>query len=99
MAINKDKLVQYLEKKFGKVTLNKFEELGKGVYGTAYLIEFSSAQGNQRLVLKTMDLGGFGHDYKADIAHNLILANDTFNQLPKHIKSFDVVAASKELIS
>ena len=79
--------------------LNKFEELGKGVYGTAYILDFDTPNENKRLVLKTMGLGGFGHDYKSDIAANLILANDTFNKLPKHVKSFDVVAAGNELVS
>jgi len=100
MKINKEQLKDYLEKKFGSdIKINEFKELGKGVYGTAYLIDFNAGDENKRLVLKTMNRGGFGHDFKADIAQNLILAHDTFNKLPKHIKSYDVVAAGEEISS
>ncbi len=96
MEIKKESLKKYLEAKFGKpVKINELQLLGKGVYGAAYLVDFSSRSGKKRLVLKTMGCGGFGHDYKSDIAQNLILANDTFNKLPKHIKSFDVVGIKK----
>ncbi len=98
--IRQDELLNYLENKFGNIKLNKFELLGKGVYGTAYLIDFTLENGeNKRLVLKTMARGGFGHDYKSDIAANLILAHDTFNKLPKHIKSYDVLGINDEIVS
>ncbi len=98
--VERKKVEKYLEKKFGKVKLNKFKELGKGVYGTAYLLDFNLENGeNKRLVLKNMNKGGFGHDYKADIAHNLILAHNTFNKLEKHIKSYDVIASNDKLKS
>ncbi|MFH1424149.1 MAG: aminoglycoside phosphotransferase family protein [archaeon] len=101
MNITDKEIELYLKDKFGKdAKLNEFKELGKGVYGTAYLVDFDAGKENQRLVLKTMGLGGFGHDFKADVAANLILANDTFNKLDKHIKSYDVAAFDgKELIS
>ncbi len=92
MEIQKDSIKKYLSKKFGgPIKINDFRILGKGVYGTAHLIDFNSKSGANRVVLKTMNRGGFGHDYRSDIAQNLILANDTFNKLPKHIKSFDVI--------
>lgn len=92
MEIEKGAIKKYLGQRFGgPVRINEFRLLGKGVYGTAYLIDFNSKAGAKRLVLKTMNRGGFGHDYLSDIAQNFILANDTFNKLPKHIKSFDVV--------
>lgn len=97
MEIKKESLKKYLENKFGKpIKINELRLLGKGVYGTAYLIDFNSKNKRKRLVLKTMAHGGFGHDYLSDIAQNLILANDTFNKLPKHIKSFDVAGAKKD---
>ena len=101
MEIKKEQLKKYLADRFeSEIKLNEFKELGKGVYGTAYLINFDTKDRNKRLVLKTMGLGGFGHDFKADVAANLILANDTFNKLPKHIQSYDVVGFDdKELIS
>ncbi|MFO7872272.1 MAG: aminoglycoside phosphotransferase family protein [Candidatus Undinarchaeales archaeon] len=98
--VEREKVEKYLEKKFGKIKLNNFKELGKGVYGTAYLLDFDLENGkNKKLVLKNMNRGGFGHDYKADIAHNLILAHNTFNNLKKHIKSYDVIASNEELKS
>src|SRR3989344_921862 len=102
MELQKDSLKKYLGQKFGKpVKINDFRIIGEGVYGTAYLLDFKAKNGANRLVLKTMNrTGGFGHDYLSDIAQNLILANDTFNKLPKHIKSFDVIGEKKgELFS
>ena len=101
MDIDKDNLKKYLAKKFGgPVKINELRLLGKGVYGKAHLIDFNSAKGRKRVVLKEMNQGGFGHDYLSDIAQNLILANDIFGKLPKHIKSFDVLGVrSEELVS
>ncbi len=101
MEITKEELISYLEKKFGSpIKINEFKLLGRGVYGEAHLVDFNSAKGRKRIVLKEMLQGGFGHDYLADVAHNLILANDTFNKLPKHVKSFDVLGIrGKEVIS
>ncbi|HIK00319.1 TPA: phosphotransferase [archaeon] len=101
MEINKENLKTYLAKKFGgQIKFKEFKKLGKGVYGEAYLIDFNSGKGRKKVVLKTMAEGGFGHDHLSDIAHNLILAHDTFNKLPLHVKSFDVLGLKgDELVS
>ena len=101
MEINRENLKKYLGKTFGRpLKINEFRQLGKGVYGEAYLIDFSSKKGRKKAVLKTMAQGGFGHDYLSDIAQNLILANDTFKKLPNHAKSFDVLGVKgDELVS
>ena len=55
--MNQEKLVLYLKKKFkSDVKINEFKQIGKGVYGTAYLIDFNTEKENKRLVLKTMAL-------------------------------------------
>ena len=92
MEIAEAQIKKYLSEKFGSVNVNEFKLLGKGVYGTTYLIDFDTADGNRRLVLKTMAKGGYGHDYFSDIASNLLYDNAVFNKLPKHVKSYDVVA-------
>ena len=95
--MDQEKLRQYLEKKFNsQVKINEFKKLGKGVYGTAYLIDFNTEKENKRLVLKTMALGGFGHDNPSDIAGILLWENKAYNKLSKHIKSFDVIGIDKE---
>ena len=95
--MNQEKLVLYLKKKFNSdVKINEFKQIGKGVYGTAYLIDFNTEKENKRLVLKTMALGGFGHDNPSDIAGILLWENKSYNKLPKHIKSFDVLGIDKD---
>ena len=95
--MDQEKLRLYLEKKFNsQVKINEFKKLGKGVYGTAYLIDFNTEKENKRLVLKTMALGGFGHDNPSDIAGILLWENKAYNKLSKHIKSFDVLGVDKE---
>lgn len=96
MEIAKAQIKKYLSEKFGPITVNEIRILGKGVYGTAYLIDFDTAEENKRLVLKTMDKCGYGHDYFSDIASNLLYDNAVFNKLPKHVKSYDVVAVEDE---
>jgi hypothetical protein len=97
MEIAEAQIKKYLSEKFGPdMKINEFKQLGKGVYGTAYLIDFDTVEGNKRLVLKTMGKGGYGHDYFSDIASNLLYDNAVFNKLPKHVKSYDVVAVEDE---
>lgn len=96
------KLKEYLEKKFSsQVKINEFKQLGKGVYGTAYIIDFNTEKEHKRLVLKTMALGAFGHEHPTDIAGILLWENKAYGKLPKHIKSFDVIGVdkNKDLIS
>jgi tRNA A-37 threonylcarbamoyl transferase component Bud32 len=92
IKIRKEKLNQYLAKKFGPgIKINEFRPIGRGVYGTAYLLDFDTQKGRKRLVLKTMALGGFGHDHFADIAGILIWEHSVYGKLPKHISSYDVI--------
>lgn len=90
------RITKYLTEKFHATKVNEFRELGKGVYGTAFLIDFDTPQGKRRVVLKKMNLGGFGHDYFSDIAGNYILENSCYGNLPQHIKSFDVIGVTPQ---
>ena len=96
MQINKKHLSEYLEQLYNeKVNIHKFENLGKGCHGSAFLIEFEHDSKKERLVLKTLEGSiGLGHDHFSDRAQVLMWANDTFNRLPKHVKAIDVAGIS-----
>lgn len=71
----KAKVDNYLKARFGPRTLLKgIEELGEGVHGAAYLLEFQTDQGENRLIMKTLFPSRFGHDHYSDRAQVLLLA-------------------------
>ena len=59
-------------------------------YGVPYLIEFRVRGETRRVVLETMRVGGFGHDYFSDRAGVLLMQHSLFNKLPRHVRSVDV---------
>jgi len=93
----KAKVQAYLKERFGhEASLRDMEQLGKGLHGAGYLVRFSTADGERRLIMKTLFPSGFGHDHYADRAKVLLLANDSYNRMQKHIHSLDVVGESDE---
>jgi len=115
MELRIEKLREYLSRLYnGEVTIEYVGELGKRKakkleaelkgfgYGTPYLIEFKINGKQQSVVLETMRTGeGFGHEHFSDRAKCLIWQNYAFNKLPKHVRSIDVGAFTKnnDLIS
>lgn len=91
------------------VTINCVCELGKKTpaaakkelkgfgYGKPYLIEFTTKGKKKSLVLETLRIGGgFGHDHFSDRAQVLIWQHSTFNRLPRHVRSIDVGAFTRD---
>lgn len=65
-------------------------------YGVPYFIEFSVDGEIKRVVLETMRPEGFGHDYFSDRAAVLLWQHSAFNNLPRHVRSVDVGAFTKD---
>ncbi|MEW5760249.1 MAG: phosphotransferase [Candidatus Thermoplasmatota archaeon] len=96
----KEKIEEYLKEKYGDIKNFSFSKYGKGVHGYAYSVVFGKDNEEKRFVLKTLEPKNFGHDYFSDRAQVFLYANRVYNNLPKHVKSIDVLAESdKKLIS
>jgi hypothetical protein len=82
----------------GKKTEEAAKEELKGFgYGKPYLIEFTIDRKKRNVVLETLRVeGGFGHDHFSDRAQILIWQHSAFNTLPRHVRSVDVGAFTKD---
>ncbi len=108
LTLRVDKLAKYLSSVYGKdVVIRSVGELGKKKakpsrelkgfgYGVPYLIEFVVGREKKSVVLETMRPGGFGHDHFSDRAQVLIWQHSAFNSFPRHVRSVDVGAFSKD---
>ncbi|MEM2975254.1 MAG: phosphotransferase [Candidatus Bathyarchaeia archaeon] len=94
-SLHKRKVEILSVSELGKKEKPKKELKGFG-YGTPYLIQFKVGNKTKRLVLETMRPEGFGHDHFSDRAHILIWQHSTFNKLPKHVRSVDVGAFTRD---
>ena len=65
--------------------------LGRGVHGEGWLIRAKGAGGTEEFVIKSVRPNGLGHDYPSDRAGLFLLALDTYNSLPNHVKALDVL--------
>lgn len=61
-------------------------------YGRPLRATFTSGGTTHDLVFRTMSPDPFGHNRRSARAENLILAFDTFNDIPRHIRAHDVGA-------
>ena len=59
-------------------------------YGCPWKVQFSSRGQRHEVVLRTMSANPFGHDRRSDRLCGLLLAFDTFGQIPRHIEAHDV---------
>ncbi|HEX6278251.1 MAG TPA: hypothetical protein VFZ53_34635, partial [Polyangiaceae bacterium] len=62
----------------------------KGGYGVPLRIDVSLRGKPLTLVLHAASDNEFGHDRRADRAEEMLLAADTFDSIPKHVKVLDV---------
>lgn len=94
-----------LKPQFEELLISKFGEslkiidimyLGRGVHGCGIKIECEVNNQKIYLVVKTIMPNGFGHEYLSDRLQVLMLANQSYNQLPKHVRSIDVVVQDQE---
>ncbi|MBI3184030.1 MAG: phosphotransferase [Myxococcales bacterium] len=70
-------------------------------YGRPLAVELEQTSGERRwLVLRWATSDEYGHDRRADRAAGLILAYDTYREMPRHVKALDVGAiADGQLLS
>lgn len=102
-----NQLREYLSKLYkGKIEIQTVTQMGgkkrksekelKGFgYGVPYLIEFKVNGEPKKVVLETLHPEGFGHDHFSDRAGILLWQHEAFNLLPKHVRSVDVGAFTK----
>lgn len=81
--------------------VNQQEGLKSYGYGRPLRVTFSSGGQTFDWVLRTMSPDPFGHQRRADRADVLFQAYDSFNQVPRHIRTFDLgaFAPGGELVS
>jgi hypothetical protein len=107
MDLKFDGVQKYLEGLFGPevrlVSVGGIPQTGakdelKGFgYGDPLLIEYELNGAVEKAVLGSARTdGGFGHDFLADRAQGVVLALETFNNLPRHIKMLDAGAITAE---
>lgn len=92
-------LEQYLTSVLGNnIKLQHVQRLATGKelkeygYGKPLLVEYTQNEHRHRLVLQTIAPSSFGHERRSDRAGDLLLAHETFNSLPSHVRSLDVGA-------
>lgn len=76
-------------------------ELKQVGYGEPALVNYEVGGEPRKAVFRTMGQNWFGHDRRADRADMALLAADTYDQVPRHIRVLDVGAldAQGELLS
>jgi hypothetical protein len=65
-------------------------------YGKPYRIDFEVDGVSKSAVLETMSENPFGHDHFSDRAQILLWCHSVFDKLPKHVRSIDVGAFTKD---
>jgi hypothetical protein len=96
-------LARYLHQRFPGTHIAAVEPLGaddakKGGYGVPLKLALvDEVAGTRRdVVLHFARADEAGHDRRSDRAQEMLLAFDTFNQLPRHVPAIDVGAVTKE---
>lgn len=94
------RIQRYLEHRLGQpVRIVRLEVLGKEPgdtdlkgygYGVPVKVDYEHAGAARSAVLETITPGPFGHEHMADRAQILLWSHDTFNRLPRHVRSLDV---------
>lgn len=72
--------------------LGREEQVGLKDYGYGRPLRVTWTEGEARhdLVLRTMAPDPFGHDRRADRVASMVLSHDTFGDIPRHIRPYDV---------
>jgi hypothetical protein len=70
-------------------------------YGEPWRISVANADGQRDFVLHTCSPNDFGHDRRSDRAQQVLLAFDTFDEQPGHVRACDVgaIVRGHELLS
>jgi aminoglycoside phosphotransferase (APT) family kinase protein len=92
-----DQLEKVLEAKFdAELSVVEISKLGEGTYGETYRIEFDVSSAVDAVVIKQIFPSQFGHDYIADRARMLLLADQMYDPLKGHIDSHGLIRISEE---
>lgn len=86
---------EYVKRNLGGEVL-EFRRLGSGVHGEGFLLKIENSYGIKEYVLKDLAPHDLGHDYPSDRASVFLLAYDSYNQLPGHIRAVDVLQLMKD---
>jgi aminoglycoside phosphotransferase family enzyme len=89
----------YLAQRYPGSAFISLEPLGEGVHGVGYSVVFSWRGKTEKIIIKTLFHRDFGHDYFSDRAQVLLLANKSYNLMPNHVRSIDVVGVGEQLVS
>ena len=71
----------------------KVKEFG---YGVPYEVSFVVRGKLKRVILETMRPGGFGHGHFSDRAGIILWQHSAFNRLPRHVRSVDAGAFTRD---
>jgi hypothetical protein len=72
------------------------EELKTFGYGKPYRIDYIRNNINESIVLESMSENSFGHDHFSDRAQILLWHHSSSSKLPRHVRSLDVGAFTKD---
>lgn len=101
-AALRQQLQQYISHRFGgAVRVREIvplrEEAGDKGFGYGALLRVSLLGAPvEQVVVHTVGTGGFGHDTLADRAAATVLAYETFNNLPRHVRALDMGAIGSD---
>ncbi|MEM1657874.1 MAG: phosphotransferase [Candidatus Jordarchaeales archaeon] len=104
MSISKEKLEEYLTRVFEKSVevLNvkrlggEKEDIKEVGYGVPRLIEAKVGNEVKKMVMSFVVPGPYGHEFMPDRAQVVLLAHQTYNKLPRHVRSFDCGGVTRE---
>ena len=77
---------------FGVKKVLGVKSMGRGAHGEGWLVRTEGVTGGNDFVVKSIRPSGLGHDYPSDRAGMFLLALDTYNSLPNHVKALDVIS-------
>jgi hypothetical protein len=95
-AISRGALEEYFYGLLGECRVVGVKALGRGAHGTGFQVDVETEKGVEPYVLKSIVPEGLGHDYPSDRAAMLLLALDTFGDLPRHVRALDVLSLHED---
>lgn len=88
--IQRESLDEYVKSELNGEVI-EFRRLGRGVHGEGFLLVVRGEKGLSQYVIKDLAPHDLGHDYSSDRAQVFLLAYDTYNLLPRHVRAIDVL--------
>ena len=92
-AVSRKALEGYFQEFWGVKRVLAAKSMGTGAHGEGWLVRTEGDTGEAgEFVIKAVRPAGLGHDYPSDRAGMFLLALDTYNSLPNHVKALDVIS-------